>query len=1449
MRCRSDRFPLLYFYRGVEMKTTKIIARVSSNLSQFALASVFAATTAAAANVTDVWNGGTGLWNVATNWSGGIPNNGTPTGTTYDVLIDNGNPVASSVTLNVNAAIDNLSVDANDSLSFNNATALTIQGATITNKGNINLNSTGSLTELVISAPSVTLTGGGTVTLSNSTGNYILGAATADTLTNQETIQGAGNIGNGTMTLVNSGTINSNGSAGMTLYTAGGTTNTGTIEATAGSKLTVNGTTMTNTGGTVTANASTVELINSTVNGGAVTLTGASTLQLWNGLVHGGSTLTNSATGVIESLAGTNTLGGTVDNSAGGLIKIDNGSVLNLESGAYAKLGTVQVNSTGSATELAIPGTGSNVTLSGGSVTLSNFANNYILGASSTDTLTNQETISGAGNIGNGTMTLVNSGTINSNGSAGMTLYTVGGTTNTGTIEATAGSKLTVNGTTVTNTGGKLLANASTVELINSTVNGGAVTLTGASTLQLWNGIVHTGSVLTNSATGVIESLAGSNTLGGTVKNSAGGLVKIDNGSVLNLEAGTYATLGAVQVNSTGSVTELAIPGTSSNVTLSGGSVTMSNNFNNYILGAANADTLTNEETISGAGHIGNGTMTLVNSGTINANGSAGMLIQVNGGLTNSGTLMVGSGVLMHVAGGPFSNFAGTTLTGGTYDSAGTLEIDQLGTAGGEIVTNAANIVLDGAASTFVDGGSKDALSSFAINAAKSSFTITNGRNFTTAGNFTNNGTLAVGAGSTFGVGGSLTNFAGTTLTGGTYNVTGTFQFAGANIVTNAATIALTGSILNSTTSADALANFASNTSKGSFGLFGGRNFTTAGNFTNSGTLTADVGSTFAVGGSLTNFKGTKLSGGTYDINGTFEFAGANIVTDSAKITLGAPGAAILNSTTSADALANLASTTATGLIGVAGGRNFTTAGNFTNSGTIAVGAGSTFGVGGSLANFAGTTLTGGIYNVTGTLQFAGANIVTDAATISLIGTGSLIQNSTTSADALANLAATSAAGSFGISGGRNFTTSGDFTNGGTLTVGAGSTFAVGGSLTNFSGTTLTGGAYNVAGTMQFAGANIVTNAASITLTGANSAILNSTGGGNALANLATNTGSFALASKRSFSTVGNFGSSGNLTIGTGSTFTVGGTGVFTQSGGTTTDSGTLSASGGVNLSSGSLFGTGSIKGSLASNGTIAPGLSSTSTGILTEAGTFTQNSAGMLDISIGGTTAGTKYDVLNVTTANLGGTLNLALINGFVPTIGSTYKIMNYNSASGAFAVMNGLGINSTEHFTVTTQGSDLLLSVVAGPASAGSSRSIPPLASAGGALSPLSAGLRLALDPELRSLEPQGRNMGSTPQRLASIAAPVDSLSLTSAHSGFHLSTTPYAPSMSSAAVGAGSAHAVAPIALAAPHGLARGVSAPSAALAHRMAPRNSSRANLLFSVSSLFTHPHWGLSAGGD
>ncbi len=66
-----------------------------------------------------------------------------------------------------------------------------------------------------------------------------------------------------------------------------------------------------------------------------MTLTGASTLQLTNGVIHSGSTLNNSATGTIEALAGTSTLGGTINNP--GTLKIDNGAALDLEKGATPK--------------------------------------------------------------------------------------------------------------------------------------------------------------------------------------------------------------------------------------------------------------------------------------------------------------------------------------------------------------------------------------------------------------------------------------------------------------------------------------------------------------------------------------------------------------------------------------------------------------------------------------------------------------------------------------------------------------------------------------------------------------------------------------------------------------------------------------------------------------------------------------------------------------------------------------------------------------------------------------------------------------------------------------------------------------------------------------------------------------------------------------------------------
>ncbi len=136
-----------------------------------------------ALQVNATWDGGTGNWSLNTNWTPDtVPNNGT---NTYNVLIDGGNLINSVVYLDTNPTIDNLTIDSGDSLSINNWKILRLTGGgTITNNGVMSLNSSGSLTSLYLNSGNVTLTGTGTLTLSNNSANYIYGSSTAYNLTN-----------------------------------------------------------------------------------------------------------------------------------------------------------------------------------------------------------------------------------------------------------------------------------------------------------------------------------------------------------------------------------------------------------------------------------------------------------------------------------------------------------------------------------------------------------------------------------------------------------------------------------------------------------------------------------------------------------------------------------------------------------------------------------------------------------------------------------------------------------------------------------------------------------------------------------------------------------------------------------------------------------------------------------------------------------------------------------------------------------------------------------------------------------------------------------------------------------------------------------------------------------------------------------------------------------------
>src|SRR5262249_57867269 len=119
----------------------------------------------------------------------------------------------------------------------------------------------------------------------------------------------------------------------------------------------------------------------------------------------------------------------------------------------------------------------------------------------------------------------------------------------------------------------------------------------------------------------------------------------IGDGAVLPL-SGIINNTGTIALDSIGSHTELQL--IQHGITLQGGGqVILSDSGENFISGTIPSVTLTNvDNTISGAGQLGVGQMTLVNDGTIVATGSNPLIIDTGTNVvTNTGTLeATGSG-------------------------------------------------------------------------------------------------------------------------------------------------------------------------------------------------------------------------------------------------------------------------------------------------------------------------------------------------------------------------------------------------------------------------------------------------------------------------------------------------------------------------------------------------------------------------------------------------------------------------------------------------------------------------------------------------------------------------------------------------------------------------------------------------------------------------------------
>lgn len=192
-----------------------------------------------------------------------------------------------------------------------------------------------------------------------------------------------------------------------------------------------------------------------------------------------------------------------------------------------------------------------------------------------------------------------------------------------------------------------------------------------------------------------------------------------------------------------------------------------------------------------------------------------------------------------------------------------------------------------------------------------------------------------------------------------------------------------------------------------------------------------------------------------------------------------------------------------------------------------------------------------------------------------------------------------------------------------------------------------------------------------------------------------TGAGSFTITNGRDFTSAGSFGNAGQIRIGPTSTLMAPGN--YVQTGGATIlETGTFAAAL-MNIQAGVLTGNGTVTSPVSSAGSVRPGLSP---GQIIVSGTYAQTGAGDLTIEIGGSTAGSGYDRLNVSaSATLNGALKVSLINGYDPPVAATFDVLIAGSIANTFASTQLPALSGGRCWNVAYSASTVRLSVHSQP------------------------------------------------------------------------------------------------------------------------------------------------------
>ncbi len=989
--------------------------------------------------------------------------------------------------------------------------------ASFTNQGSITASASGSAS-FDISATS--FTNKGTITVSNGeilsiTGSFTNATGASLTITGNNSIAFLNGNWNtaGTISVINGGTIGLGGTFTLTAL------NTITIS---GGTIGINGT-LDNTGTTFAVGTGTsfgTVGLGGTIQNGIVTDAGA-------GFDFGGGTLAGvTYQGVLDlSAAGsqlTITNGLTVTGAGGvgpGTINLTGGFLSQFGSGRLTFQGsqtidnaTINIGHYGDGDTIYSQDNGSAATLTLGKnlsiVESMGSTTGELTGYDGSQSLINQGSIIASGSnsafdiYSFANFTNQGSITASASGSASFNIE-VANFANSGTITVSNGDALHIQSTTFSNTGTISIGANSRGYFSGGFSNSGTIAVASGSAIYFQ-------SNLTTAQLGTVSAAAGTVVIEGTLDNT-GATLSIGAGTVL----GAIALVGTIKGGVIADAGEGLAAGFSDS-TLSGviyqGLLDLSQN-GQYL-------TITNGLTVTGTGGSGPGTINLTSGASSNSLTFQGSQV-IDNATIDIGSNKVGYHDTIQINS---SDNSGVALTlGVNLNIVGVNKYASLtGYYGNETIVNKGTITA----------------------------VANNGGFYITPNAFTNNGAIAVSGGDTLyiqpsGANGAFTNLSGATLTGGSYEADAGSVIELANnvqISTDNANIILSGAgsaiqalgAGNKQVAIDATLTTIS--AAGSLSILGGRNFTTASTFTNSGTLQV-AGGTFTVGG-LTNLSGGTLTGGTYNVGagGTLQLPNnASIVTDNATIILTGAGSAIqsLNTTSSQQVTieASLTAIAASGVLEILGGRNYTTGNALGNSGLVQLGGGTL--TTGGLTEAAGSILSG--FGTVGG-AFTGGTVTAAGGALAFTGTGDSFAGAiggtevdfAGGTDAI-NSGATIVAANWGISGGATATLNETLNYAGLLTEATGATLALGAYTLTLTGAgSSIAGAVTGTGTLAFAGGSQTING------GASLGMANWSLSGSDFAKMATNltyAGIFTEAAGATLSTGG------------GSTLTLGGTG------------------------------------------------------------------------------------------------------------------------------------------------------------------------------------------------------------------------------------------------------------------------------------------------------------------